>query len=41
MKKTFLTILFLLALTSNQLFSQNFYAQIQEVTVQEGLNSEY
>ena len=41
MKKTFLTILFLLALTSNQVFSQNFYAQIQEVTVQEGLNSEY
>ena len=41
MKKTFLTILFLLALTSNHLFSQNFYAQIQEVTVQEGLNSEY
>ena len=41
MKKTFLTILFLLAITSNQVFSQNFYAQIQEVTVQEGLNSEY
>ena len=41
MKKTFLTILFLLALTSNQVFSQNFYAQIQEVTVQDGLNSEY
>ena len=41
MKKTFLSILFLLALTSNQVFSQNFYAQIQEVTVQEGLNSEY
>ena len=41
MKKTFLTILFLFALTSNQVFSQNFYAQIQEVTVQEGLNSEY
>ena len=41
MKKIFLSILFLFAISTSQLFAQNFFAQIQEVTITDGMNSEY
>ncbi len=41
MKKIFLSILFLFAISTSQLFAQNFFAQIQEVTITEGMSSEY